>query len=105
MFFLKKKDCTLPSCIDYRSLNNITIRNRYPLPLLDAAFAPLQQAHLFTMLDLWNAYHLFCTRSGDKWKTALKTPLGHFAYRVMPFGLTNTPLCSKHPSLMCSGTC
>lgn len=90
-FFVKKKDGTLRPCIDYRGLNDITVRNKYSLPLLDAAFAPLQRARFFTKLDLRNAYHLVRIREGDEWKTAFKTPIGHFEYRVMPFGLTNAP--------------
>lgn len=71
-FFLKKRDGTLRPCIDYRGLNEITVRNKYPLVLLDAAFAPLQKARLFTKLDLRNAYHLVRICSGDEWKTAFK---------------------------------
>lgn len=90
-FFVKKKDGTLRPCIDYRGLNDITIRNKYSLPLMEAAFAPLQRARLFSKLDLRNAYHLVRIRKGDEWKTAFKTPIGHFEYKVMPFGLTNAP--------------
>lgn len=59
--------------------------------LLDAAFAPLHQAHIFTKLDLRNAYHLVCIRKGDEWKTAINTPVGHLEYLVMPSGLINAP--------------
>lgn len=90
-FFVGKKDGTLRPCIDYRGLNEITIRNKYPLPLLASALEPLQGATIFTRLDLRNAYHLIRIRAGDEWKTAFKTPLGHFEYLVMPFGLTNAP--------------
>eukprot|EP00066_Takifugu_rubripes_P011978 XP_011601244.1 PREDICTED: uncharacterized protein LOC105416325 [Takifugu rubripes] len=90
-FFVQKKDGTLRPCIDYRSLNEITIKNKYPLPLLNAAFAPLHQAQVFSKLDLRSAYHLVRIREGDEWKTAFNTPLGHFEYLVMPFGLTNAP--------------
>uniref|UniRef100_A0A674PMU1 Gypsy retrotransposon integrase-like protein 1 n=1 Tax=Takifugu rubripes TaxID=31033 RepID=A0A674PMU1_TAKRU len=90
-FFVQKKDGTLRPCIDYRSLNEITIKNKYPLPLLDAAFAPLHRAQVFSKLDLRSAYHLVQIREGDEWKTAFNTPLGHFEYLVMPFGLTNAP--------------
>ena len=90
-FFVSKKDGSLRPCIDYRGLNSITIRNTYPLPLIDAAFVPLQGASIFTTLDLRNAYHLVRIREGDEWKTAFNTPSGHYEYLVMPFGLCNAP--------------
>lgn len=64
------------------------MRIKYPLPLLDSAFAPLHWARIFSKLNLRNAYHLQI-REGDEWKMAFNTPLGHFEYWVMPFGLTN----------------
>lgn len=90
-FFVDKKDKTLRPCIDYRGLNKITIKNKYPLPLLASAFELLQGATHFTKLDLRNAYHLVRIREGDEWKTAFNTHLGHFEYLVMPFGLMNAP--------------
>jgi len=90
-FFVKKKDGTLRPCVDYRGLNDITVKNRYPLPLMSSAFEILQGARCFTKLDLRNAYHLVRIREGDEWKTAFNTPLGHFEYRVLPFGLANAP--------------
>lgn len=90
-FFFVKKDGSLRPCIDYRGLNDITIKNRYPLPLMSSAFEILQGARYFTKLDLRNAYHLVRIREGDEWKTAFNTPTGHFEYRVLPFGLTNAP--------------
>ena len=86
-FFVSKKDKSLRPCIDYRGLNDITIKNKYSLPLIDSAFVPLRGATVFTKLDLRNAYHLVRIREGDEWKTGFTTPLGHFEYLVMPFGL------------------
>uniref|UniRef100_A0A3Q2YAJ9 ribonuclease H n=1 Tax=Hippocampus comes TaxID=109280 RepID=A0A3Q2YAJ9_HIPCM len=71
-FFVEKKDKSLRPCVDYRGLNDITIKNKYPLPLLDSAFAPLQSATIFSKLDLRSAYHLVRVREGDEWKTALR---------------------------------
>ncbi len=90
-FFVGKKDGGLPPCIDYRGLNRITVKNRYPLPLMAMAFELLQGATIFTKLDLRNAYHLVRIREGDEWKTAFYTPKGHYEYQVMPFGLVNAP--------------
>ncbi len=90
-FFVKKKDGSLRPCIDYRELNGITVKNRYPLPLMSSAFEILQGAKVFTKLDLRNAYHLVRIKEGDEWKTAFNTPIGHFEYRVLPFGLVNAP--------------
>ncbi|KAL0149344.1 hypothetical protein M9458_055382, partial [Cirrhinus mrigala] len=90
-FFVAKKDGSLRPCIYYRGLNDITIKNRNPLPLMLSAFEILQGAKIFTELDLRNAYHIVRIKEGDEWKTAFNTPLGHFEYRVLPFGLANAP--------------
>ena len=90
-FFVKKKDGSLRPCIDYSPLNDITIENRYPLPLMTSVFDQLQQATVFTKLDLRNTYHLVRIREGDEWKTGFNTPSGHYEYLVMPFGLTIAP--------------
>ena len=90
-FFMGKKDGTLRPCIDYRGINAMTVRNRYPLPLMDTAFVLLQGATIFMKLDLRNTYHLVRIREGDEWKTAFNTPTGNWEYLVMPFGLTNAP--------------
>ena len=79
-FFVGKKDGSPHPCIDYRGINNITIKNRYPLPLMTTAFELLQGATTFTKLDLRNAYHLVRIREGDEWKTAFNTPTGHWEY-------------------------
>ncbi|XP_046713615.1 LOW QUALITY PROTEIN: uncharacterized protein LOC124391225 [Silurus meridionalis] len=92
-FFVEKKDKSLRPCIDYRGLISITIRNRFPLPLMSLTFDLLQGSTIFTKLYLRNAYHLVHIREGDEWKTpaGLNTPAGHNEYSVMPFGLTNAP--------------
>ena len=88
-FFVGKKDGTLRPCIDYRGINEMMVRNRYPLPLMNTPFDLLQGATIFTKLDLRN--HLVRIKEGDEWKTAFNTPTGHWEYLVMPFGLTNVP--------------
>ncbi len=90
-FFVKRKDGSLRPCIDYRGLNDITVKIRHPLPLISSAFELLQGAKVFTKLDLHNTYHLVRIREGDEWKTAFNTPTGHYEYLVLPFGLTNSP--------------
>ncbi|KAL0177254.1 hypothetical protein M9458_026148, partial [Cirrhinus mrigala] len=90
-FFVKKKDGTLRPCIDYRGLNDITVKFRYPLPLVPAALEQLRQAKYFTKLDLRSAYNLIRIREGDEWKTAFSTSSGHYEYCVMPFRLANSP--------------
>ncbi len=90
-FFVKKKDGGLRPCIDYRGLNDITIKFRYPLPLVPAALEQLREARYFTKLDLRSAYNLIRIREGDEWKTAFSTTTGHYEYLVMPFGLANSP--------------
>ncbi len=90
-FFVKKKDGGLRPCIDYRGLNENTVKFSYPLPLVPAALEQLRQANYYTKLDLRNAYNLICIREGDEWKTAFSTTSGHYEYLVMPFGLANSP--------------
>uniref|UniRef100_A0A3B3HWK5 ribonuclease H n=1 Tax=Oryzias latipes TaxID=8090 RepID=A0A3B3HWK5_ORYLA len=84
-FFVEKKDKSLRPCIDYRELNQITIKDKYSLPLITSVFDSVQKARIFTKLDLRNAYHLVRVKDGDEWKTAFNTPLGHYEYLVMPF--------------------
>ncbi|KAL0163498.1 hypothetical protein M9458_039251 [Cirrhinus mrigala] len=92
-FFVNKKDGGLRPCVDYRGLNQITIKNRHPLPLTNTA---LSGAHFFTKLDLRSAYNLVRIREGDEWKTAFITPTGHYETLVMPFGLCNSPVAFQH---------
>ncbi|KAL0173996.1 hypothetical protein M9458_029964, partial [Cirrhinus mrigala] len=90
-FFVKKKDGGLRPCIDYRPLNEVTIKYRYPLPLVPPALEQLRSARFYTKLDLRSAYNLIRIREGDEWKTAFSTASGHYEYLVMPFGLANSP--------------
>ncbi len=90
-FFVKKKDGGLRQCIDYRGLNDNTVKFHYPLPLVPAALEQLRRAKYYTKLDLRNAYNLIRIREGDEWKTAFSTTSGHYEYLVMPFGLANSP--------------
>ncbi|GAA5874668.1 hypothetical protein JCM1840_007442 [Sporobolomyces johnsonii] len=91
ILFIKKKDGSLRLCVDYRNLNSVTRKNRYPLPLIDETLDRLSGAQYFTKLDLRNGYHQLRIAKGDEWKTAFRTRYGHFEYQVMPFGLTNAP--------------
>ncbi|KAI2663459.1 Retrovirus-related Pol polyprotein [Labeo rohita] len=88
---LCEKEGWLSASLHRLSRVDITVKNRYPLPLMSSAFDLLQGAEFFTKLDLRNAYHLVWIREGDEWKTAFNTPRGHFEYRVLPFGLSNAP--------------
>jgi transposase InsO family protein len=96
ILFVKKKDGSLRLCVDYRGLNKVTIKNRYPLPLISEALDRLKHAKLFTRLDLRGAYNLIRIKEGDEWKTAFRTRYGHFENLVMPFGLTNAPAAFQH---------
>uniref|UniRef100_A0A8C5MC00 Gypsy retrotransposon integrase-like protein 1 n=1 Tax=Leptobrachium leishanense TaxID=445787 RepID=A0A8C5MC00_9ANUR len=91
IFFVGKKDGGLRPCVDYRDLNKITIKNRYPLPLIPELMERLRTATIYTKLDLRGAYNLLRIRKGDEWKTAFRTRYGHFEYLVMPYGLCNAP--------------
>ena len=91
ILFDKKSNESLRLFVDYWGLNNIIIKNRYPLPLVGESLDRLSHAKQFTQLDLTSAYHQMRIKEGDEWKTAFQTRYGHFEYQVMPFGLTNTP--------------
>ena len=89
VLFAKKKDKTLRLCIDYRQLNRVTIKNRYPLSRINDLFDQLRGARVYSKIDLRTGYHQLRVRDTDIPKTTFRTRYGHFEFTVMPFGLTN----------------
>nr|GEV87809.1 putative reverse transcriptase domain-containing protein [Tanacetum cinerariifolium] len=89
ILFVKKKDGSFRMCIDYRELNKLTVKNRYPLPRINDLFDQLQGSSVYSKIDLRSGYHQLRVREEDILKMAFRTRYGHYEFQVMPFGLTN----------------
>ncbi|GJW28172.1 putative reverse transcriptase domain-containing protein [Tanacetum coccineum] len=92
ILFVKKKDGSFCMCIDYRELNKLTMKNRYPLPRIDDLFDQLQRSSVYLKIDLRLGYHQLRVREEDILKTAFRMRYDHYEFQVMPFGLTNAPV-------------
>ena len=92
VLFVKKKDGSLHLCVDFCSLNHISKKDRYLLPLISDLLDSSYKAQVYSKVDLHHAYHLVCIADGDEWKTAFRIHYGLFEWFVMPFSLTNAPM-------------
>ena len=91
VLFVKKKDSTLQLYVNYRGLNRLTHKDRYPIPLITDLLDAPKKARYYTKIELRSAYHLVRIARGDEWKTTFRTRYGSFEWLVMPFGLSNAP--------------
>jgi len=91
MFFIKKKDSSLQLVQDYCMLNTVTVKNRYPLPLISKLVSQLRRAKYFTKLDVQWGFNNVCIKPRDKWKVVFRTNHGLFEPLIMFFGMTNSP--------------
>jgi hypothetical protein len=91
VLFVQKKDGSQQMCVDYRSLNDVTVKNKYPLPRIEDLFDQMRGARVFSKIELRSGYHQMKIRPSDIPKTILSTRYGLYEFIVMSFGLTNTP--------------
>ena len=96
VLFVRKPQGGLRFCVDYRALNEMTVKNRYPLPLIRETLDRLSHARYFTKLDIIAAFNRLRMKEGEEWKTAFRTRYGLFEYLVMPFGLHGAPAFFQH---------
>src|SRR5436190_6901163 len=89
VMFVPKKNRKKRLVVDYRRLNDITIKDRYIVLLVDEMREQLRKAKWFTLIDLQDRYYHLCIKEGDKWKTAFRTRYRHYKFTIMPMGLTN----------------
>ena len=91
LFLVKKKDGSWRPCVDYRYLNALTVRGKFPIPIFDELVDELAGASWFSTLDLNSGFHQIRMKAGEEFKTAFQTHFGHFEFKVMSFGLCGAP--------------
>ena len=92
VLFVKNKDGTLILCIDFRQLNKVTVKNKYPLPRIDDIFDQLKDAKVFSKIDLRLGYHQVRIKEEDISKISFRTRYGHYEFTMVPIGLSNAPV-------------